>query len=209
MFCSVAVTVKVNVNTKVNTPPPAPPELSDTHKMKSVVLASCLSRRGPLKNKAQTSALDSDLLHIDTPFLPFQSFAYCLPIACQSSSLNRDLAFLNISRNAKRALHYVSRNATSAKQLPVKRTPSTQSKTKATPLPLTIVQQLLNAPAPRPFQSFAYCLPAVCSPIYTRSYSNLTPTAHSFIANSCDSAVFAAKSVQWHGCISLIPMDFK
>ena len=53
MSCSVTVAVKVNVNTKVNTPPPASPELSDTHKTKYIVLASCLSRMEPLKNKAQ------------------------------------------------------------------------------------------------------------------------------------------------------------
>ncbi len=50
-FFSGIVAVEVNVNTKVNTPPPALPELSDTHKTKSVVWASCLSEREPLKGK--------------------------------------------------------------------------------------------------------------------------------------------------------------
>ena len=53
--------------------------------------------------------------------------------------INSDLSSLNISRNAKQALHHVSREAASAKQ-----TTSAQCKAPPLPPPLTIVQQLLN-----------------------------------------------------------------
>ena len=61
-FCSVIVAVVININTKVktkvNTPPPASPELSDTHKTKNIVLASCLSLREPLKGKGKHTVLN-------------------------------------------------------------------------------------------------------------------------------------------------------
>ena len=57
-FVTVAVEININtkVKTKVNTPPPASPELSDTPKTKSIVLAPCLSEREPLKGESKHSA---------------------------------------------------------------------------------------------------------------------------------------------------------
>ena len=44
----------------------------------AIWLSGRLGEEG-FKNKAQTTTLDSDLLHIDTPLPPFQSFVDCLP----------------------------------------------------------------------------------------------------------------------------------
>ena len=52
----------------------------DSHKSQKTAI--CLSARlgeEGFKNKAQTTTLDSDLLHIDTPLPPFPSFAHSLP----------------------------------------------------------------------------------------------------------------------------------
>ena len=78
--------------------------------------------------------------------------------------INSDLSSLNISRNAKQALHHVSREAASAKQ-----TTSAQCKAPPCLCPRqsfnnwsTTAQPSLNAPALPHFPSFVHCLPTVC-----------------------------------------------
>ena len=102
------------------------------------------SRREALRTQGTNTAINSDLLHSDTPLLPFQAFANCLPIAWRlfacCSPTTRDLASHNISRNAKRALHHVSREAAAvgrSERLPRNAKPPLS-------LPLTIVQQLFS-----------------------------------------------------------------
>ena len=122
------------------------------------------SRRKALRTQGTNTAINSDLLHSDTLLLPFQAFANCLPIAWRlfacCSPTTRDLASHNISRNAKRALHHVSREAAAvgrSERLPRNAKPPL-------PLPLTTAQLSLNAPALAPaFTVFCFRIPLLLS----------------------------------------------